>query len=227
MSKVRINDLARELEVKSKAILDALPLVGVTEKKTHSSSLEEHEAEKVRVHLRGSSEAQTSSARSARPLRGEEEIKTKIDLSHISRPGDVLKAITQQKEAVAPPPRPAAPPPVVARAGGRAPGGQTDAASGCAGHVRRRRLRAAPSASSRGRRSRGREARCSSRQPSRPPVVAPPRPACRRLRPLWLRRPRRPRHRLRASAAPQTHALRAASAHRLSLRVRRSRLRRA
>ena len=110
MSKVRINDLARELEVKSKAILDALPLVGVTEKKTHSSSLEEHEAEKVRVHLRGSSEAQTTSARSARPLRGEEEIKTKIDLSHISRPGDVLKAITQQKEAVAPPPaRPAAP----------------------------------------------------------------------------------------------------------------------
>ena len=106
MSKVRINDLARELEVKSKAILDALPIVGVTEKKTHSSSLEEHEAEKVRVHLRGSSEAQTTSARSARPLRGEEEIKTKIDLSHISRPGDVLKAITQQKEAVAPPPRP-------------------------------------------------------------------------------------------------------------------------
>ena len=49
MSKVRINDLARELEVKSKAILDALPDVGVTEKKTHSSSLEDHEAEKVRA----------------------------------------------------------------------------------------------------------------------------------------------------------------------------------
>ncbi|MGC1451687.1 MAG: translation initiation factor IF-2, partial [Candidatus Sulfotelmatobacter sp.] len=110
MSKVRINDLARELEVKSKAILDALPLVGVTEKKTHSSSLEEHEAEKVRVHLRGSSEAQTPSGRSARPLRGEEEIKTKIDLSHISRPGDVLKAITQKKEAAAAPPRPVAAP---------------------------------------------------------------------------------------------------------------------
>ncbi|HEV3510232.1 MAG TPA: translation initiation factor IF-2 [Candidatus Sulfotelmatobacter sp.] len=115
MSKVRINDLARELEVKSKAILDALPLVGVTEKKTHSSSLEEHEAEKVRAHIRGSSEAQSSSARSARPLRGEEEIKTKIDLSHISRPGDVLRAITQKKEAVAPPPVRPAPPPVAAK----------------------------------------------------------------------------------------------------------------
>ncbi|HEY4763439.1 MAG TPA: translation initiation factor IF-2 N-terminal domain-containing protein, partial [Candidatus Sulfotelmatobacter sp.] len=109
MSKVRINDLARELEVKSKAILDTLPIVGVTEKKTHSSSLEEHEAEKVRAHIRGSSEAQSSSARSARALRGEEEIKTKIDLSHISRPGDVLKAITQKKEALATPARPAAP----------------------------------------------------------------------------------------------------------------------
>src|SRR6476646_1182867 len=112
MSKIRINDLARELEVKSKAILDVLTEVGVTEKKTHSSSLEEHEAEKVRAHIRGSSEGQTSSARSARPLRGEEEIKTKIDLSHSSRPGDVLKAITQKKEAASapPPPRPVAPP---------------------------------------------------------------------------------------------------------------------
>ena len=49
MSKVRINDLARELEVKSKAILDVLDAVGVTEKKTHSSSLEFDEAERVRA----------------------------------------------------------------------------------------------------------------------------------------------------------------------------------
>ena len=113
MSKVRINDLARELEVKSKAILDTLPLVGVTEKKTHSSSLEEHEAEKVRVYVRSSAEGSSSAGKSsARTLRGEEEIKTKIDLSNISRPGDVLRAITQKKEAATPPvaPRPAAPP---------------------------------------------------------------------------------------------------------------------
>src|SRR5580704_10774161 len=110
MSKVRINDLARELEVKSKAILDALTAVGVTEKKTHSSSIEDHEADKVRIHLRGSSEASTTAVKSARPLRGDEEIKTKIDLSNISRPGDVLRAITQQKEVAAPPARPAVPP---------------------------------------------------------------------------------------------------------------------
>src|SRR3984957_5975125 len=117
MSKVRINDLARELEVKSKAILDVLQEVGVTEKKTHSSSLEDFEAEKVRVRLRGLSEAASPSARSARPLRGDDEIKTKIDLSNISRPGDVLKAITQKKEAVAPPlpARPPAAPSVIAK----------------------------------------------------------------------------------------------------------------
>src|SRR5271165_6120864 len=100
MSKIRINDLARELEVKSKEILDVLTTVGVTEKKTHSSSLEDYEAELVRKHLRGRSDASASPGKpSARALHGEEEIKTKIDLSHISRPGDVLRAITQQKGA--------------------------------------------------------------------------------------------------------------------------------
>src|SRR5579863_6214158 len=114
MSKVRINDLARELEVKSKAILDVLQAVGVTEKKTHSSSLEDFEAEKVRVHFRASAET-APSARSARTLRGEDEIKTKIDLSHITRPGDVLKAITQRKETAAVPvARPVAPAAILA-----------------------------------------------------------------------------------------------------------------
>jgi len=105
MSKVRINDLARELEVKSKAVLDALPKVGVTEKKTHSSSIEEHEAEKVRLHIRGSFEGRAQAARSSLPLRGEEEIKTKIDLSRVSRPGDVLKAITKKESPLPSPSR--------------------------------------------------------------------------------------------------------------------------
>ena len=41
MKKIRINELARELEVKPGAILDLLPELGVTEKKTHSSSVDE------------------------------------------------------------------------------------------------------------------------------------------------------------------------------------------
>ena len=101
MSKIRINDLARELEVKSKSILEVLPEIGVTEKKSHSSSLEDHEADKVRARLRSSSPAQTSS-RTARPGRADaDEIKTKIDLSQISKPGDALKAIISKQQAPA------------------------------------------------------------------------------------------------------------------------------
>ncbi|MGD0178445.1 MAG: translation initiation factor IF-2 [Terriglobales bacterium] len=117
MSKIRINDLARELEVKSKAILDALPEVGVTEKKTHSSSVEEHEAEKVRAYLRAASDAHTA-ARPSRPSRAVgDEIKTKIDLSNISRPGDVLNAIRKQQApatTATPPVRPVAASPTIA-----------------------------------------------------------------------------------------------------------------
>ena len=111
MSKVRINDLARELEVKSKAILDVLLEVGVTEKKTHSSSIEEHEAAKVRAHFRATAGEAPGSAKPSRSSRAEgDEIKTKIDLSHISRPGDVLNAIRkQQAPVVSPPARPPAP----------------------------------------------------------------------------------------------------------------------
>src|SRR2546422_4283537 len=103
MSKIRINDLARELEVKSKAILDVLTEVGVTEKKTHSSSIEDHEAVKVREHFRSISEAQSSS-KATRSSRAEAEgIKTKIDLSHISKPGDVLNAIRAKQQVPSPP----------------------------------------------------------------------------------------------------------------------------
>ncbi|HWY56141.1 MAG TPA: translation initiation factor IF-2 [Terriglobales bacterium] len=114
MSKIRINDLARELEVKSKAILDALPEVGVTEKKTHSSSVEEHEAEKVRAYLRASSEAQTSPRQSRASRVESDEIKTKIDLSNISRPGDVLNAIRKQQAPAATAASPSVRPPVSA-----------------------------------------------------------------------------------------------------------------
>ena len=110
--KIRINDLARELEVKSKAILDVLPKVGVTEKKTHSSSIEEDEAVRVRKFFAGEAAAASAKSKESRATR-DDEIKTKIDLSHISRPGDVLKAISQAVHPPAPaaPPRPAAPPP--------------------------------------------------------------------------------------------------------------------
>jgi translation initiation factor IF-2 len=112
MSKVRINDLARELEVKSRSILDALTAVGVTETKTHSSSIEADEAEKVRGYFKN---RRSGSSGTNKPPA---EVKPKFDLSNISKPGDALKAILERKQAeanarYAPPVRAAMPPPIV------------------------------------------------------------------------------------------------------------------
>jgi translation initiation factor IF-2 len=52
-NQVRINELARELEIKAKVLIEYLPEVGVTEKKTHSSSIDNSHAELVRKHFLG------------------------------------------------------------------------------------------------------------------------------------------------------------------------------
>jgi translation initiation factor IF-2 len=67
-SQVRINELARELEVKAKAIIDLLPGFGVSEKKTHSSSIPVDVAEKVRRTLQGSGEPQAEVAPEPKPV---------------------------------------------------------------------------------------------------------------------------------------------------------------
>jgi len=111
MSKVRINDLARELEVKSRPILDALEAIGVSGK-THSSSIEADQAERVRDYFK-------NGGRSSGANRSTADTKPKFDLSKVSKPGDALKAILERKQAeatakAAPPPRPTAvvaPPP--------------------------------------------------------------------------------------------------------------------
>ena len=95
MSKVRINDLAREMEVKSRQILDVLVELGLDSGKTHSSSLEDYEADKVRAQFeRGSRPGGQGSGASSRAPQA---IAPKIDLSHISKPGDVMKAILANK----------------------------------------------------------------------------------------------------------------------------------
>ena len=48
MKKIRINELARELEVKPNKILELLPDLGVQEKKTHSSSIDEDVAIQIK-----------------------------------------------------------------------------------------------------------------------------------------------------------------------------------
>src|SRR5271154_3740894 len=112
MSKVRINDLARELEVKSRPILDALEAIGVSGK-THSSSIEADQAEKVREYFKNGGRSGASRQQQ------QADNKPKFDLSKVSKPGDALKAILERKQAeatakAAPPPRPTpvvAPPP--------------------------------------------------------------------------------------------------------------------
>ena len=63
MGQVRINELGRELEIKSRLILDYLPEAGVTEKKSHSSSIEDEIADKVRAHFRAQQAAEEEAAR--------------------------------------------------------------------------------------------------------------------------------------------------------------------
>ena len=94
MSKIRINDLARELEVKSKSILDVA-----------SGSRSHREEDPFQFPRRPRSgqgpcalprvqrELTCPAKACAPPAARADEIKTKIDLSHISKPGDVLKAI--------------------------------------------------------------------------------------------------------------------------------------
>ena len=91
MSKVRINDLASELEVKSRPILDALEAIGVSGK-THSSSIEADQAERVRDYFNnpGARSSQRPAAPKAEPA---------FNLGNISKPGDAMRAILERKNA--------------------------------------------------------------------------------------------------------------------------------
>ena len=96
MTKVRINDLARELEVKSKPILDALEAIGVSGK-THSSSIEPDQAERVREYFKNGYRGfriKTARRQSRRRARA-------FNLAGVSKPGDALKAILERRNAEA------------------------------------------------------------------------------------------------------------------------------
>ena len=51
MRKIRINELARECEQPNSAIIAVLPQFGVTDKKTHSSSIDDDVADQIRRHF--------------------------------------------------------------------------------------------------------------------------------------------------------------------------------
>jgi translation initiation factor IF-2 len=105
-NQVRINDLARELEVKAKVVLEYLPELGVTEKKTHSSSIDVEVAEKVRAHFRAAAEAEEAAERAAAAReRAAKEAREK--------PREAPKAVPPPAVAPLPPPAPVAQPVVV------------------------------------------------------------------------------------------------------------------
>src|SRR6204780_3551364 len=107
-NQVRINELARELEIKAKVLIEDLPEVGVTEKKTHSSSIDNSHAELVRRHFLGLA-AQEAAAEA-------EKVKAATAKSKPSRP-----AAATQPVAARPAPAasvPAAPTPATRPASG-------------------------------------------------------------------------------------------------------------
>ena len=117
MSRIRINELARELEVKPSVILKVLPSVGITNKKTHSSSIEQEEADKVRRKLRQPQE-EPLKEEAEKPLKEAPAAKAKRPASKTPKkvspspataskkdaPADQAGVQAEVKEAAAPPP---------------------------------------------------------------------------------------------------------------------------
>ncbi|MBZ5565790.1 MAG: translation initiation factor IF-2 [Acidobacteriia bacterium] len=128
MGKIRINDLARELEVKSKVVLEYLPEIGITDKHSHSSALEDDIADKVRAHFRaeGTEEAAPGEAPAPEPVpeavgtptppahvEVKKPLEIKPELHPLTRTIAEIKAAAR-KAVVAPPPPPPPPKPAPA-----------------------------------------------------------------------------------------------------------------
>jgi translation initiation factor IF-2 len=105
-NQIRINELARDLEVKAKAILDYLPEIGVTEKKTHSSSIEVAAAEKVKKHFQQLADAEVAAEKAA--------VAEKVAKDAAAKAARMRPAAAATKPAA---PAAAAPPIIVAKPG--------------------------------------------------------------------------------------------------------------
>jgi len=131
MGKIRINELARELEVKSNVVIEYLSEMGIPDKKSHSSALDDDLADKVRAHFRADGEPAVEKVEEipAEPpppptpvesphiiagldLKKLHDIKAELDLHPLTRSIADIKA-TARKAVVAPPPapKPVIPPP--------------------------------------------------------------------------------------------------------------------
>ncbi|HVW08881.1 MAG TPA: translation initiation factor IF-2 [Bryobacteraceae bacterium] len=104
MSKIRINELARQLEVKSREVIDKLHELGITEALTHSSSIDDENAEKLRRYFGGDTSV-IEAAKAPKPAAPPASTETKPKLAATE-----ARSIEPPKRGVpiAPPMRPAA-----------------------------------------------------------------------------------------------------------------------
>ncbi|HEV8412713.1 MAG TPA: translation initiation factor IF-2 [Bryobacteraceae bacterium] len=107
MVKIRINELARELEVKPNVILDMLPELGVAEKKTHSSSIDEPVAIEIKRRLTGESNGSPDSgSRASRSTETETAPEHAAESSPAAEPSRPYSAPRHEPVAEAPPAAP-------------------------------------------------------------------------------------------------------------------------
>src|SRR5882672_5477684 len=109
INQVRINELARELEVKAKAIIDLLPGFGVTEKKTHSSSIPADVAVKVRASIQGQAQAEADAEAKARADKDARDAAAKAALRKPAAPPAATPVATPPAPVAAKPAAPVAP----------------------------------------------------------------------------------------------------------------------
>ncbi len=102
MSKIRINVLAREMEVKSHLILEALPELGVAEKLTHSSSIDDDLAVRIKHHFGIPSSHVADQSRSSEPV--EEPHVTHTEVASAPPPADMPEPVAAPSPALTSPP---------------------------------------------------------------------------------------------------------------------------
>jgi translation initiation factor IF-2 len=121
-NQIRINELARELEIKAKVLIDFLPEIGVTEKKTHSSSLDLDHAELARKHFHALAEAEAAaeSEKQAKATAAKARPAAKPVAAPppaaVARPAAPVVSAAPAATVAPPAAKPAAPPPVAAPA---------------------------------------------------------------------------------------------------------------
>src|ERR1035438_5353680 len=98
MSKIRINELARQLEVKSREVIDKLHELGIAEKVTHSSSIDEDKADQLRRYYSGESHAPLPSAlhRNGAGTAVQEPEPEQATAKEATRPAERRPRLTQQ-----------------------------------------------------------------------------------------------------------------------------------